>query len=113
MLFGHNNDHKLEVDLGDLKEEKEQLTSFLKSSLKVEVTPQRDKLILESEKLAPREIQHLVTKFVYRRNLNGTHWVSLEGNTVKIKTFEGVKKKKPKKTKKGSLHATLPQSWGL
>jgi len=46
-----------------------------------------------------------VTKFVYQRNLNSTHWVSVEGSTVKIKRFKGAAKKKEKR-KKDTLHQT-------
>ena len=113
LLFGHKNDAKPQVDFGELKEEKERLTSFLKAALKVEVTPSQDKLTVESEKIPAAELQRVVTKFIYKRNLNGSHWVSLDGNTVKINTFEGAKKKKSEKNKKGAAHATLPQSWGL
>jgi hypothetical protein len=55
-----------------------------------------------------------VTKFVYHRNFNNTHWVSVEGTTIKINRFKGSAKKKEKHKKKGdSLHQTAIQSWGL
>ena len=102
----------LRVDLGDLQSEKENLSSFLQSKLKVSVAPVEDKLTLSSEKLSAQELQHAVTKFVYHRNLNSTHWVSVEGATVKIKRFEGTNKKK-EKAKKEPQHQTASQSWGL
>jgi hypothetical protein len=53
-----------------------------------------------------------VTKFVYHRNFNSTHWVSIEGTTVKINTFKGTAKK-TEKHKKNTSHQTAAQSWGL
>jgi hypothetical protein len=114
LLFGHKNKPKmgLQVDLGDLQEEKEHLKSFLQSHLKIPVTQAGDKLNVDSEKLTAQELQHAVTKFVYHRNLNSTHWVSVEGTTVKINRFEGTAKKK-EKDKKDKPHQTAAQSWGL
>ncbi len=97
MLFGHKS--KTQVDLGDLKDEKERLTSFLHANLKSEVTYIQNKLILDSEELSPQELQRVVTKFVYRRNLNSTHYVSLEGSTVKINEFKASGKKPEKRSK--------------
>ncbi len=105
---------ELRVDLGDLQNEKEHLSSFLQSKLKVTVTPVENKLTVKSEKLSAQELQRVMTKFVYQRNFNNTHWVSVEGATVKINRFKGSAKKKEKPKKKGdSLHQTAIQSWGL
>ncbi len=103
---------ELRVDLGDLQSEKERLSSFLQLKLKVNVVPVGDKLSVKSEKLYAQELQRVVTKFVYHRNLNSTHWVSVEGSTVKINRFKGAAKKK-EKGKKDTLHQTAIQSWGL
>ncbi len=104
MVFGsHKN--KLQVDLGDLQDEKEHLTSFLHSNLKVDATSSQNRLSVESEKLSPQELQRIVNKFVYRRNLNGTHWVSLEGSVVKINKFKNAKK--PEKNKKPGTSPTF------
>ena len=104
MVFG-NHKSKLQVDLGDLQGEKEHLTSFLHSSLKVDATSSQNKLSVESEELSPQELQRVVNKFVYRRNLNGTHWVSLEGSVVKINKFKNAKK--PEKNKKPGTSPTF------
>jgi hypothetical protein len=106
---------ELKVDLGDLQNEKEHLSGFLQSHLKVTVTQVEEKLTLNSEKLSAQELQHAVTKFVYHRNLNSTHWVSSEGNTVKINRFKGTaeKPKKHKKSKDNAQHQSAFQSWGL
>ena len=114
MLFGHKNRRQIElqVDLGDLQNEKEHLSSFLQSNLKVSVAPIENKLTVNSEKLSVQELQRVVTKFVYHCNFNSTHWVAIEGTTVKINRFKGVAKKK-EKHKKNTLHQTATQSWGL
>jgi hypothetical protein len=99
--------------LGDLQNEKEHLSSFLQSKLKVTVTPAGNKLTVNSEKLSAQELHHVVNKFVYHRNFNTTHWVSIEGTTVKINRFKGKAKKNEKQKKSTSPHQTAIQSWGL
>jgi hypothetical protein len=113
MLFGHKN--KLEVDLGDLENELEHLSSFLKSSAKVDFVSSKGRLSSDSEKIAPQELQKIVTKFIYRRNLNSSHWVSLDGNVVKINKFKSDSKKPEKQHKKSSPSSStsITQSWGL
>ena len=114
MFFGHKNKSNIElqVELGDLDNEKERLSSFLQSNLQVSVVSDQNKLTVDSKNLSVHELQRAVTKFLYHRNLNVTHWVSIEGSTVKINRFKGSAKKKEKR-KKDSLHQTAIQSWGL
>jgi len=114
LFFGQKNRRQIElqVDLGDLQNEKEHLLSFLQSKLKVSVTPVKNKLTVNTEKLSAREVQRVVTKFVYHRNFSNTHWVSIKGTTVKINSFKGTAKK-TKKHKKSMPHQTATQSWGL
>ena len=104
MPFG-NHKNKLQIDLGDLQSEKEHLSSFLHSSLNVDATSNQNRLSLESEKLSSQELQRIVNKFVYRRHLNGTHWVSIEGSVVKINKFKNAKK--PEKNKKPGTSPTF------
>ena len=113
MLFGHKNksQSELKVDLGDLQNEKKNLTSFLQLHLKVSVSQVEDKLTVNSEKVSVQELEHVVNKFVYHRDLNGTHWVSVEGATVKINRFKVIEKNK--KHEKEPPHQTAAQSWGL
>jgi len=116
LFFGRKNrsQSELQVDLGDLQNEEKQLSSFLQSNLKVSVAPVKNRLTLNSERLSAQELQRAVTKFVYHRNLNNTHWVSIEGNTIKINRFKGTAKKKEKQKKKENTpHQTAIQSWGL
>jgi len=102
---------ELQVDLGDLQNEKENLTSFLLLHLKVSVSQVEDKLKVDSETVSLQELQHVVNKFVYHRDLNVTRWVSVEGSTVKINRFKVIEKKE--KYEKEPPHQTAAQSWGL
>lgn len=108
MLFGHKN--RLQVDVGDLQNEKEHLSNFLQSNLNVSVAPVENKLIVNSEKLSVLELQRVVAKYVYRHNFSRTHWVSVQDKTVKINRFKGAKKEKHKKS---TPHQNITQSWGL
>lgn len=111
LLFGHKN--RLQIDLGDLQNEKESLSSFLHSNLTVSVNSGRDKLVLDSEEeLSVLELQRVVAKYVRRHNLSRTHWVSVEDKTVKINRFKGSEKKKEKHNK-SKPHQNITQSWGL
>jgi len=113
LFFGHKNkpQSELKVDFGDLQNEKENLTSFLQQHLKVSVSQVEEKLRVDSENVSLQELQHAVNKFVYHRDLNNTHWVSVEGETVKINRFKFVEKKE--KPEKEPPHQTAAQSWGL
>jgi hypothetical protein len=113
MLFGHKN--RLQVELGDLENEQEHLSSFLKLNLKVEFEASKGKFLFNSEKVSPQELQKIVTKFLHKRNLNGSHWASLEGSVVKINKFKSESKKPEKQHKKGSSSSSssITQSWGL
>jgi phosphoribosylformylglycinamidine (FGAM) synthase-like amidotransferase family enzyme len=113
LLFGHKNkpQSKLQVDLGDLQNEKENLTNFLQLHLKVSISHVEGNLRVDSENMSVQELQHFVNKFVYHRDLNHTHWVSVEGSTVKINRFEVIEKKE--KPEKEPPHQTAAQSWGL
>jgi len=59
----------LEVNLGELEDEGESLSSFLRSKLDVNVTSEGNKVLVESENLASNELKRLANKFIYRRNL--------------------------------------------
>jgi len=77
----------LKVDIGDLKDQKENLADFLRTqfSLDSSVTPKG--LRIKLEKGSNHSLTKMVNKFVYRKKLNNTHWVTVENNTVKIKRF--------------------------
>ena len=101
---------KLKVDLGELKDERESLSSFLHSKLKVDVTPSGKKLFVDSENLSPKELKRIVNKFVYHRNLMDKYWVALEGDVVKIKKLKRSEKKEKRK-KKGTSPSTVKHGW--
>lgn len=110
MLFGHKKE--LHIDLGDLQKEKGHLTDFLQIHLKVVVSQSQEKLVVEGDKLSLQELAQVVNKFVYHRNLNGTHYVFASGSTAQIKRFEHDKKKK-EKHKQQPARQNAAQSWGL
>jgi len=102
---------RLEVDLDGLDEdEKELLSDFLGSSLKVNVALTSSKLSVDSEHLSVEELKRLVNKFVYHKNLNRRYWVALEGNTVKIHMFERAKKQE-KRRRAATPPSTVTHGW--
>jgi hypothetical protein len=101
---------KLKVDLGELEDERESLSSFLHSKLKVDVTSSGNKVMVDSENLSSEELKRMVNKFVYHRNLMNKYWVALEGDVVKIKKFEHFEKKEKRKKKEASP-STIKHGW--
>ncbi len=101
---------KLKVDLGDLEDEKESLSSFLHSKFKVAVTSTGNKLLVDSENLSPKELKKMVNKFVYHRNLMNQYWVAQENDVVKINKFKHTEKKEKRK-KKGTPPSTFKHGW--
>lgn len=101
---------KLRVDLGELEDEREPLSSFLRTTLKVEVTSDGNNVSVDSEKLSPQELKRLVSKFIYHRRLNNEYWVALEGGAVKIKKFKG-EKESEKRKKKVTPPSTIKHGW--
>jgi hypothetical protein len=113
LLFNNKKpSQKLNIDLGDLQNEAENLTSYLQKHLNVTASPNGNKLMVESDDVSLPELENKVKKFVYHRDLNRTHWVSNEGSTVKINRFNNQPKKKGK-NKKVPPHQNAVQSWGL
>ena len=100
---------KLKVDLGELKNERESLSSFLSSKLKVDVSSSGNKLFVYSDSLSSSELKRLVNKFVYQHHLNHMYWVALESNGVKIHKFKRAEKKP--KEKKGIIPSTIKHGW--
>jgi hypothetical protein len=108
LLFRRKN--KLKVDLSEIHDEKENLSSFLHSNLKIDVTSKDNELLIVSDEISPQELKRTVRKFVYHRNLNNTYWVSLKGDVVKINKFKGTKKQKKRK-KEGTTPAIITHGW--
>jgi len=107
LLFRRKNE--LKVDLGELRDERDNLSSFLHSNLKIDVTSKGKELLVDSEELSPQELKRTVRKFVYHRHLNNTYWVALKGSVVKINKFKGAKKHKRKK--EGTAPAIITHGW--
>lgn len=101
---------KLEVDMSELEDEKESLSSYLRSHLKVDVTSSGNRVLVDSEKLSPQELKRLVNKFVYHRNINNMYWVALESGVVKLNKFEAVKKREKRK-KETTPPSTIKHGW--
>jgi len=100
----------LKVDLGELKNEKEALSNFLRSKLKADVTSSGNRVILDSEELSSKELERIVNKFVYHRNLMNKYWVALEGGVVKINKLKHTEKREKQK-KKGTPPSTVKHGW--
>ena len=102
----------MKVDMADLDGEKENLKNFLLSHNKLDASVTPKGLQLNTDDVKIYSLASMVNKFVYHKNLNSTHWVTVENNVVKINKFKGSNKKK-EKHEKDSLHQTATQSWGL
>ncbi len=101
---------ELKVDLGELEDERESLSIFLRSKLKVDVTSSGNKVLVDSENLSSKELKRMVNKFVYHRNLMNKYWVALESGVVKINKFKRTEKKEKRK-KKGTPPSTIRHGW--
>lgn len=100
---------KLRVDCGELEDEKEPLSNFLRKSFDEEVASDDHNLLVDSGKLSAQELKELVNKFIYHKHLNNKYWVALEGNAVKIHTFK--EKKSEKRKKPSPPPATIKHGW--
>jgi len=100
---------KLTVDLGELKNGRELLSSFLSSKLKVDVSSRGNKLFVYSDSLSSSELKRLVNKFVYHHHLHHTYWVALEDDTVKIHKFKRAEKNEKQKNR--IIPSTIKQGW--
>jgi len=100
---------KLKVDFGELKDERESLSSFLGSKLEADVASMGNKLFVYSDSLSSSELKRLVNKFVYHHHLNHKFWVELKGDVVNVKTFKRFEKKE--KEKEGTTPSTIKHGW--
>ena len=99
----------VKVDMGDLDGEKENLAKFLLSQFKLNSTIIPEGLKLNMDDVSTYALARGVTKFVYRKNLNGTHWVTVENNVVKINRFKH--QKEAKKNKHPTTPSTIKHGW--
>jgi hypothetical protein len=102
----------VKVDMADLDDEKKDLAIFLNSHFKLDSTITSHGLEVTMEDPSASSLARMVTKFIYHKNLNSSHWVTVENNVVKISKFKGGTKKKDKH-EKSSPHQNITQSWGL
>jgi len=109
LLFKHKS--VVKVDMEDLDIEKENLANFLSSQFKLNSSKTSNGLELNMEDVQTYSLAAMVKKFIYHKNLNTTHWVTVENNVVKINKFKSTKKKE--KHKKSMPHQNITQSWGL
>ena len=96
--------------MGELEEERDNLSSFLHSNLKIDVTSKGKDLTVNSDDLSRQELKRTVRKFVYHQNLNNTYWVALKGGVVKINKFK-VAKKHNKRRKEGTPPSIIKHGW--
>jgi len=97
------------VDMGDLDEETENLASFLLKQFNLKSSVIREGLELNMSDVSSYTLAREVTKFVYRKHLNGTHWVDVENNVVKINRFKH--QNKVKKNKHPTTPSTIKHGW--
>ncbi len=99
----------VKVDMADLDGEKENLANFLRSQfgLNSSITPEGLKLNMED--VSTYALARRVNKFVYRKNLNSTHWVTVENNVVKINRFKH--QNKAKKNKHPTTPSIIKHGW--
>jgi len=97
------------VDMGDLDEEKENLAKYLLNQSKLNSSITSWGLELKMDDVSTYALARMVTKFVYRKNLNSTHWVTVKNNEVKINRFEH--KKDAKKNKHPTTASTIKHGW--
>ena len=100
---------KFKVDLGELEEEKESLSNFLRTILDGNVISDDHSIFVDSEKFSVQELEKLVNKFIYRRHLNNKYWVALEHGAVKIHMLE--RKKDRKKKEHMTPPSTIKHGW--
>ena len=82
----------VKVDMADLDGEKENLANFLRSQFGLNSSITSEGLELNMDDVSTYALARRVNKFVYRKNLNSTHWVTVENNVVKINRFNTKRK---------------------
>jgi hypothetical protein len=98
------------VDLSEIEGDRESLSSLLCSRLKVNITADGKKLLIDSEDLSSEELKRLVNKFIYRRNLMNKYWVALRGDVIRVEKFKHPKKS-GKRKRKVTQPSTIKHGW--
>ena len=99
----------VKIDMGDLDEETENLAKFLLSQFKLKSSAIPEGLELNMDEVSTYALARNVTKFLYRKNLNNTYWVTVKSNVVKINRF--AHKKETKKNKHPTTASTIKHGW--
>lgn len=101
---------KLKVELADLTDETEALSSYLRKTLKVDVTSGGKNVLVDSQELSTEDLKRIVNKFIYHHRLNNKYWVALESGGVRISKLEEMKKN-GKQKKKAVPPSTIKHGW--
>ncbi|HYA77629.1 MAG TPA: hypothetical protein VEF91_02815 [Verrucomicrobiae bacterium] len=99
----------VKVDMADLDDEKENLANFLHNQFGLNSSITTEGLKLNMDEVSTYALARKVNKFVYRKNLNSTHWVTVEKDVVKINRFKH--EKKDKKNKHPVTASTIKHGW--
>ena len=106
-MFTHKS--LVKVDMANLDSEKENLAKFLHSQFKLNSSITPEGLELNMEEVSTYALARKVNKFVYRKNLNSTYWVTVKNNVVKINRF--THQKEAKKNKHPTTPSTIKHGW--
>ena len=79
--------------MADLEGLKENLASFLLKHFKLNSLLIEQGLELDHDVVGSHELAKMVSKYVASKKMNGTHWVDVADNVVKIKRFNRQNKK--------------------
>jgi hypothetical protein len=100
-----------EVDFDGLEaSEKESFRVFLGSRLGVDVVLSGSRVFVDSGRVSLEELRRLVNKFIYHRNLNRRFWVALDGEVVRVKLLEKVKKHE-RRRREATPPKTITHGW--
>jgi hypothetical protein len=100
---------KLQVNLGELKDESDELCNFLSLKLDIDGTSNGNKPFGNLDVLSSNELKRLVNNFVYHHHFNNKYWAELKDNIVKNNKFERFKKEK--KEKEVPKPSTVKHGW--
>ena len=98
------------MELADLAEQREALSSFLRKTLKVDVISDGKNVLVDSQELSPEDLKKIVNKFIYHHHLNNKYWVALEDSGVRISKLEEMKKN-GKRKKEAVPPSTIKHGW--
>jgi hypothetical protein len=98
---------KLKIELGELEDQKDLLSEFLRQTPNLKVTSESHRLLIDPAS-SPEVVERRVQKFIYHQHLNNTYWASLERGAIKIHKF---KQKKNEEKKRTTPPSTIKHGW--